>query len=95
MLNFYFFVLVDEDLESSSEDDEKPSAGEKDDKSAKETEAGAEISALVNYVQPVHFVSFEITESKLFATKFGTILLKASFLHISNELNRDVLTLPF
>lgn len=34
------------------------------DKSAtKETEAGAEISALVNYVQPVHFNSFESAES--------------------------------
>lgn len=32
---------------------------------AKETEAGAEISALVNYVQPVHFSSFENSESKL------------------------------
>lgn len=31
--------------------------------SAKETEAGAEISALVNYVQPVHFNSFESAES--------------------------------
>ena len=29
----------------------------------KETEAGAEISALVNYVQPVHFHSFEHAES--------------------------------
>lgn len=29
----------------------------------KETEAGAEISALVNYVQPVHFSSFEASES--------------------------------
>jgi phosphatidylinositol phospholipase C beta len=32
---------------------------------AKETEAGAEISALVNYVQPVHFSSFESAESKI------------------------------
>lgn len=31
--------------------------------SRKETEAGAEISALVNYVQPIHFVSFEVAES--------------------------------
>lgn len=30
---------------------------------AKETEAGAEISALVNYVQPVHFSSFENAQS--------------------------------
>lgn len=31
---------------------------------ATETEAGAEISALVNYVQPVHFSSFENAKSK-------------------------------
>lgn len=31
--------------------------------SATETEAGAEISALVNYVQPVHFSSFENAKS--------------------------------
>lgn len=30
----------------------------------KESEAGAEISALVNYVQPIHFTSFEVSESK-------------------------------
>lgn len=29
-----------------------------------EEEAGAEISALVNYVQPVHFHSFEASESE-------------------------------
>ena len=32
----------------------------------KETEAGAEISALVNYVQPIHFHSFEHAERMLF-----------------------------
>ncbi|KAK7575739.1 hypothetical protein V9T40_012025 [Parthenolecanium corni] len=32
--------------------------------SRKETEAGAEISALVNYVQPIHFVSFEVAEKR-------------------------------
>lgn len=31
----------------------------------KESEAGAEISALVNYVQPIHFASFEASESKI------------------------------
>ncbi|KAL1463083.1 hypothetical protein WDU94_014872, partial [Cyamophila willieti] len=51
--------------------------------SAKETEAGAEISALVNYVQPVHFTSFENAEKKnrhyemsSFDEKQATILLK-------------------
>ena len=29
-----------------------------------EAEAGAEMSALVNYAQPVHFHTFEISESK-------------------------------
>ncbi|XP_044732001.1 1-phosphatidylinositol 4,5-bisphosphate phosphodiesterase classes I and II isoform X2 [Chrysoperla carnea] len=50
---------------------------------AKETEAGAEISALVNYVQPVHFSSFENSEKKnrhyemsSFDEKQATTLLK-------------------
>ncbi|KAL0266975.1 UNVERIFIED_CONTAM: hypothetical protein PYX00_009371 [Menopon gallinae] len=50
---------------------------------AKETEAGAEISALVNYIQPVHFVSFEVAEKKnkfyemsSFDEKQATTLLK-------------------
>ncbi|XP_055375771.1 1-phosphatidylinositol 4,5-bisphosphate phosphodiesterase classes I and II [Condylostylus longicornis] len=52
-------------------------------KSQKETEAGAEISALVNYVQPVHFSSFENAEKKSryyemssFDEKQATTLLK-------------------
>lgn len=59
------------DTDSSSEDEsiQAPSSGppEPSDKvqQAKETEAGAEISALVNYVQPVHFSSFENSESEL------------------------------
>lgn len=36
----------------------------------KESEAGAEISALVNYVQPVHFTSFEASESKFLHLNF-------------------------
>lgn len=32
----------------------------------KETEAGAEISALVNYIQPIHFHSFEHAERTAF-----------------------------
>ncbi|XP_032681763.1 1-phosphatidylinositol 4,5-bisphosphate phosphodiesterase classes I and II isoform X3 [Odontomachus brunneus] len=65
----------DEEDESSTEEDEsnvediKLRIGDKvtaPDKAstAKETEAGAEISALVNYVQPVHFSSFESAEKK-------------------------------
>lgn len=56
------------DTDSSSEDESLPIASVVDarDKAqqSKETEAGAEISALVNYVQPVHFSSFENAESK-------------------------------
>lgn len=64
-----------EEEESSSEEEvegvelevpEGPVAGAAPEKvaQAKETEAGAEISALVNYVQPVHFSSFENAEKK-------------------------------
>lgn len=63
--------FLDEEDESSTEDDEsnvedmKLRIGDKvaEKAAAKETEAGAEISALVNYVQPVHFNSFESAES--------------------------------
>lgn len=42
-------------------------------KPQKETEAAAELSALVNYVEPVHFYTFESAESKLgiFFINFG------------------------
>lgn len=59
------------DTDSSSDDESSIQAPsglpEPSDKvqQAKETEAGAEISALVNYVQPVHFSSFENSESEL------------------------------
>lgn len=64
-----------EEEDSSSEDEtdgpdadvapEPPALGDKAEhnQSQPETEAGAEISALVNYVQPVHFSSFENAES--------------------------------
>ncbi|XP_078036358.1 phospholipase C at 21C isoform X2 [Augochlora pura] len=59
--------------------------------SAKETEAGAEISALVNYVQPVHFNSFESAEKKnrmyemsSFDEKQATTLLKERPLEFVN-----------
>lgn len=67
----------EEDDVSTSGDEEDEAGGSEDMKlqlemkpsvdkvtSAKETEAGAEISALVNYVQPIHFTSFENAESK-------------------------------
>ncbi|KAG8225967.1 hypothetical protein J437_LFUL006196 [Ladona fulva] len=88
--------LNEEDDECSSEEDDdededdaaecsKHQAIPSPDKaaSAKESEAGAEISALVNYVQPVHFTSFESAEKKnkfyemsSFDEKQATTLLK-------------------
>ncbi|KZC09772.1 PREDICTED: 1-phosphatidylinositol 4,5-bisphosphate phosphodiesterase classes I and II [Dufourea novaeangliae] len=92
----------DDEEESSTEEDEsnvediKLRMGDKvpaPDKatSAKETEAGAEISALVNYVQPVHFNSFESAEKKnrmyemsSFDEKQATTLLKERPLEFVN-----------
>lgn len=70
-------LFLDDEDESSTEEDESNVEDGKvrsNDKEvipgkvadAKETEAGAEISALVNYVQPVHFSTFEHAESKFY-----------------------------
>ncbi|KXJ69931.1 hypothetical protein RP20_CCG025387 [Aedes albopictus] len=85
-------VGPDDDTDSSSDDEESmpgaqagPIGSTEADKvpQTKETEAGAEISALVNYVQPVHFSSFENSEKKAryyemssFDEKQATTLLK-------------------
>lgn len=93
----------DDEDESSTEEDEsnvediklrmgdKVPAPDKVASSAKETEAGAEISALVNYVQPVHFNSFESAEKKnrmyemsSFDEKQATTLLKERPLEFVN-----------
>ncbi|XP_035723620.1 1-phosphatidylinositol 4,5-bisphosphate phosphodiesterase classes I and II-like isoform X2 [Vespa mandarinia] len=93
----------DDEDESSTEEDEsnvedikfrmgdKVTATDKVATSAKETEAGAEISALVNYVQPVHFNSFESAEKKnrmyemsSFDEKQATTLLKERPLEFVN-----------
>lgn len=89
----------DEEDESSTEEDESNvelrmgDKGPAPDKAsaAKETEAGAEISALVNYVQPVHFNSFESAEKKnrtyemsSFDEKQATTLLKERPLEFVN-----------
>ncbi|CAB3385464.1 Hypothetical predicted protein [Cloeon dipterum] len=76
----------EEDEESSSEEEEeveKLANKAPDEKSTRETEAGEELSALVNYVQPVHFTSFENAEKKKrsyemssFDEKQATTLLK-------------------
>lgn len=58
---------------SSTDADEEPegdtglskSTGDETKAQYCETEAGAEISALVNYVQPIHFVSFDESKGKL------------------------------
>ena len=84
-LSIYLCCTADEvELGSESDDDDEPSTlsnlspeeirlrekAQKDKGTAgKETEAGAEISALVNYVQPVHFHSFEHAESKFPSTQ--------------------------
>ncbi|XP_057656050.1 1-phosphatidylinositol 4,5-bisphosphate phosphodiesterase classes I and II [Diorhabda carinulata] len=82
-----------EEEDSSSEDDgeiveadvptERNADGSDSKTPATETEAGAEISALVNYVQPVHFSSFESAKKKnrsyemsSFDEKQATSLLK-------------------
>ncbi|XP_014229604.1 1-phosphatidylinositol 4,5-bisphosphate phosphodiesterase classes I and II isoform X1 [Trichogramma pretiosum] len=85
--------VADEDEESSLSEEESnvdPVTSEKA-ADAKETEAGAEISALVNYVQPVHFISFEVAEKKnrlyemsSFDEKQATTLLKERPLEFVN-----------
>ncbi|XP_037908044.1 1-phosphatidylinositol 4,5-bisphosphate phosphodiesterase classes I and II [Hermetia illucens] len=52
------------DEESMPSSNPNPPSGNEPPSEKKETEAGAEISALVNYVQPVHFSSFENAEKK-------------------------------
>ncbi|KAH9629700.1 hypothetical protein HF086_001513 [Spodoptera exigua] len=71
------------DSESSSGEEEAGGADSAVGEDARETHAGAEISALVNYVQPVHFSSFENSEKKnrfyemsSFDEKQATTLLK-------------------
>lgn len=54
------------DSESSSGEEEAGGVDSAVGEDARETHAGAEISALVNYVQPVHFSSFENSESELY-----------------------------
>ncbi|XP_016837746.1 1-phosphatidylinositol 4,5-bisphosphate phosphodiesterase classes I and II isoform X1 [Nasonia vitripennis] len=83
----------DEDESSTEEDESNLEVAPPSDKepAAKETEAGAEISALVNYVQPVHFSSFESAERKnrkyemsSFDEKQATTLLKERPLEFVN-----------
>ncbi|KAL7642933.1 UNVERIFIED_CONTAM: hypothetical protein RMT77_006222 [Armadillidium vulgare] len=66
--------IPEEDVSSSSDDEDEGSVPaeerqnsrrvSKQDTLAAEEEAGAEISALVNYVQPVHFTSFDVSEKR-------------------------------
>ncbi|XP_004536250.1 1-phosphatidylinositol 4,5-bisphosphate phosphodiesterase classes I and II isoform X2 [Ceratitis capitata] len=79
------------DTDSSSDDESMPNATPNPpvgadptaEKPQKETEAAAELSALVNYVEPVHFYTFESAEKKnrcyemsSFDEKQATALLK-------------------
>ncbi|XP_054744599.1 1-phosphatidylinositol 4,5-bisphosphate phosphodiesterase classes I and II isoform X1 [Anastrepha obliqua] len=79
------------DTDSSSDDESMPNATPNPpvdvdptaEKPQKETEAAAELSALVNYVEPVHFYTFENAEKKnrcyemsSFDEKQATALLK-------------------
>ncbi|CAB3247460.1 unnamed protein product [Arctia plantaginis] len=71
------------DSDSSSGEEEAGGVDSAVGEDARETHAGAEISALVNYVQPVHFSSFENSEKKnrfyemsSFDEKQATTLLK-------------------
>ena len=45
---------------------------------AKEAEAAEEMSALVNYIQPVHFTTFEQAQSKWFIFSWMTNFLEYS-----------------
>lgn len=51
-------------MEPEAPTESNPEVGDPKQAPAMESEAGAEISALVNYVQPVHFSSFENAKSK-------------------------------
>ncbi|XP_054718756.1 LOW QUALITY PROTEIN: 1-phosphatidylinositol 4,5-bisphosphate phosphodiesterase classes I and II-like [Uloborus diversus] len=55
---------VDESDTDLGSDEEEPEPLEDTEEAAKESEAGAEMSALVNYVQPVRFHSFEYAERR-------------------------------
>uniref|UniRef100_T1J5Z0 1-phosphatidylinositol 4,5-bisphosphate phosphodiesterase n=1 Tax=Strigamia maritima TaxID=126957 RepID=T1J5Z0_STRMM len=65
-------VLKDSDSSSETEDedegscvdDQRDSAEQEQGTASQESEAGAELSALVNYIQPVHFHGFEVSEKR-------------------------------
>lgn len=71
-------LLIEDDESSSSGEEEEEGASVMEMKiqlqekppdkvsTTKETEAVAEISELVNYVQPVHFSSFEVSEREFY-----------------------------
>lgn len=77
LCHFHFAANEEIEVSSESDDEDESStmsnlspeeirirkkAQEDKGTAGKETEAGAEISALVNYVQPIHFHSFEHAE---------------------------------
>lgn len=59
--------IEESDTDTGSDDDEsqdRPAEDQNEGTAAKESEAGAEMSALVNYIQPVRFHSFEYAERR-------------------------------
>ncbi|XP_071962617.1 1-phosphatidylinositol 4,5-bisphosphate phosphodiesterase beta-1-like isoform X3 [Antedon mediterranea] len=54
----------EEIVDSESEDEDDETKKQEQGTAGKESEAGEEMSALVNYIQPVHFHSFEAFEKK-------------------------------
>ena len=47
-----------------------------------EAEAGMEMSALVNYIQPVHFHSFEHAESKTLFCTFSSFERNRNYVYV-------------
>lgn len=52
-----------EDVAEELDDDEAEETKKDEGTASQESEAGAELSALVNYFTPVHFRTFDVSES--------------------------------
>nr|XP_006815619.1 PREDICTED: 1-phosphatidylinositol 4,5-bisphosphate phosphodiesterase classes I and II-like [Saccoglossus kowalevskii] len=83
---------IDEDYESDSDDEKeglskeelKARQKEKREKgtAGQEVEAGAEMSALVNYVTPVHFHSFEYSEKRNRSYELSSFVETTAMMHV-------------
>ncbi|XP_070577885.1 1-phosphatidylinositol 4,5-bisphosphate phosphodiesterase beta-1-like isoform X2 [Ptychodera flava] len=86
---------IDEDYESDSDDEreglskeeQKARLREKREKgtAGQEVEAGAEMSALVNYVTPVHFHAFETSEKKNRCYEISSFVESTALLHVKGQ----------